>query len=398
MIYENTPSIMMRSDFLIKIINISASFLVVGLVVLFDAEKLYPDYLKGTASGAILYLFLLSGYGVAVSKSLSLSLVKFYLHRVFYVWFFLSLLIFFISFSGIWFEYLNYWLILSSALVNGALVTPWVIHVLPKLSSVIVFSRIVFWVGISFSLFLENFWVLYILVSFFGGGQLFFSLSSCNFNNGKQQNLKSDVISNPDIWGFKLREIGSRLNENLANYLAASFFNPLNVIIFHMTMKLLSLGSSLLYIPVRARLRGFESLDYSQYRIVTYLIVWFSFIIGIWFIIFVFDNEVLSVFSNFNDASVIHQFFYFAMQPTSIIIVILVFLHVYMKAKKDILIWPNISIKLELFSILLSVTFLVSITSLGSNVNALILLGWHFLVLIQRDLFVLELYKRFETK
>lgn len=389
---------MMRSDFLIKIINISASFLVVGLVFLFDAEKLYPDYLKGTASGAILYLFFLSGYGVAVSKSLSLSLVKFYLHRVFYVWFFLSLLIFFISFSGIWFEYLNHWLILSSALVNGALVTPWVIHVLPMLSSVIVFSRIVFWVGISFSLFLKNFWVLYILVSFFGGVQLFFCLSLCKSNNVKQQNLKSDVISNPDIWGFKLREIGSRLNENLANYLAASFFNPLNVIIFHMTMKLISLGSSLLYVPVRARLRGFESLDYSQYRIVSYLIVWFSFIIGIWFIIFVFDNEVLSVFSRFNDASVIHQFFYFAMQPTSIIIVILSFLHVYMKAKKDILIWPNISIKLELFSIFLSVILLVSITSLGSNISALILLGWHVLVLIQRDLFVRELYKRFETK
>ncbi len=389
---------MMRSDFLIKIINISASFLVVGLVFLFDAEKLYPDYLKGTASGAILYLFFLSGYGVAVSKSLSLSLVKFYLHRVFYVWFFLSLLIFFISFSGIWFEYLNHWLILSSALVNGALVTPWVIHVLPMLSSVIVFSRIVFWVGISFSLFLKNFWVLYILVSFFGGVQLFFCLSLCKSNNVKQQNLKSDVISNPDIWGFKLREIGSRLNENLANYLAASFFNPLNVIIFHMTMKLISLGSSLLYVPVRARLRGFESLDYSQYRIVSYLIVWFSFIIGIWFIIFVFDNEVLSVFSRFNDASVIHQFFYFAMQPTSIIIVILSFLHVYMKAKKDILIWPNISIKLELFSIFLSVILLVSITSLGSNISALILLGWHLLVLIQRDLFVRELYKRFETK
>jgi hypothetical protein len=86
------------------------------------------------------------------------------------------------------------------------------------------------------------------------------------------------------------------------------------------------------------------------------------------------------------------------MQPTSIIIVILAFLHVYMKAKKDILIWPSISIKLEFFSIFLSVIFLVSITSLGSYVNALILLGWHVLVLIKRDLFVLELYKKFETK
>ena len=46
MLNENTPFIMMRSDFLIKFLNISASLLVVGLVFLLDAENLYPDYLS----------------------------------------------------------------------------------------------------------------------------------------------------------------------------------------------------------------------------------------------------------------------------------------------------------------------------------------------------------------
>lgn len=397
MLNENTPFIMMRSDFLIKFLNISASLLVVGLVFLLDAENLYPDYLKGTSSGAILYLFLLSGYGAVVSKSLSLAILKYYLYRVFYAWIAISLPIIYIFFSGTGLGYLNYLLILASALVNGALVTPWVIHVLPSFSIVIVSSRIVFWVAILFSIFFENFWILYLLISFFGGLQLILCLYLCKLNPGKQQNLQNDDVNKLDIWGFKFREIGSRLNENLANYLAASLFNPLNVIIFHITMKFFSLSSSLLYIPVRSRLRGFKALDYSKHNVASFLMKWCSFIIATWLIVLIFDDEILRIFLYFNNAEVTNQFFYFVMQPSSIIIVILAFLHVHMKAKKDILIWPNISIKLEFFSILFSVILLIAIIFTGLNINILILLGWHILVLINRDLIVLKLYKRFET-
>lgn len=396
MLNENTPFIMMRTDFFIKFINISASLLVVGLVLLVDAEKLYPDYVKGTSTGAILYLFFLSGYGAVVSKSLSLVIVKFYLYRIFYAWIFTSLPIIFIFFSGKGLEYLNLFLISASVLVNVALVTPWLIHVLPILNIAIVWSRIIFWVAVSLSIFLDNFWILYLLISFFGGLQLILSLHLCKLNHDKQKNLQNDVV-NHDIWSFKFREIGSRLNENLANYLAASFFDSLNVIIFHITMKFFSLASSLLYIPVRARLRGSNALDYStHHNVAKYLIKWCSIIIATWLIVLIFDNEVLSIFLYFNATKVTHQFFYFVMQPSSIIIVILAFFHVYMKAKKDISIWPNISIKLELFSILLSMILLIAIFFTGLDINTLIFLGWHILVLINRDLIVFKLYKRLE--
>ena len=83
----------------------------------------------------------------------------------------------------------------------------------------------------------------------------------------------------------------------------------------------------------------------------------------------------------------------FIKQPTFFLLIFLVIFHVYVKAKKDLYVWPSISIELELLGISLSSIFIISIIFNEHNIVAITLIMYHFMFLLLRDILVYFGYK-----
>ena len=84
----------------------------------------------------------------------------------------------------------------------------------------------------------------------------------------------------------------------------------------------------------------------------------------------------------------------FIRQPEFFLLIFIVISHVFVKAKKDLFVWPRISIGLESFGILLSGFFIFFIISNGHNMVEITIIMSHFMFLLLRDTLVYFGYKR----
>ena len=80
----------------------------------------------------------------------------------------------------------------------------------------------------------------------------------------------------------------------------------------------------------------------------------------------------------------------FVRQPIFLLMMVVVILHVYIKAIKEINIWPRISIYIEIGGIFSSILFVITCASSDAS----LIIFSHFLFLSLRDIFILYGYDR----
>jgi len=397
-----SPSVkaMALCDSVLKLANLSGAFCLIGMVYILEKEDLYPLYLQSTASASILYLLILSGFGPLVSRSLSLELMARYLRRVMGAWLIVSfiMVVFFLLLNDK--EYLNVYLIFSSVLLSSALSVPWALHILPSSSILIVAVRIVFWLGLFLSFFKSNFWILYVSVTLSCALQAKIMWGDCGRLGQRNVYTNPEKLDVSNLYSFRVKEIGARLNENLCNYLAAFILPGASLMLFHAVMKSCSIGASFLYIPVRANLRGGDELDYLSKYAIKYALPSFSAVLGGWFVFTIIADPIITSLSKkfvFMELDKMLSFAHFFSQPVLLVVLASVFVHVYMKAKKDIFAWPLVFMRIEITGIIMSVFYGCFIWAYQDLLSVLTMILSHFVFSASRDYIVYFGYKKFKS-